>query len=162
MVQCIIFIRHRNSKGQEISGYIDYAHRLKTEDFGVYFRGNKPVPPTATTTAATAGTSAAAAAAGVVIGDYKKEPEKLLPKPSDLSYYNWDTQTSTCNSTANFVVSADSEAGLLFKNRRDRKVINVDPKAANPGDNSKRVEIKTNEYIQVVIYDHTTRRGGMG
>jgi len=29
----IIFIRHTNAKGHEISGYIDYAHRLRTEDF---------------------------------------------------------------------------------------------------------------------------------
>lgn len=41
----------------EISGYIDYAHRLKTENFKVYFEGQK----------------------------------KLLPKMSDLSYYNWHT-----------------------------------------------------------------------
>ena len=27
--QTIIFIRDKNSKGQEISGYIDYSHRLK-------------------------------------------------------------------------------------------------------------------------------------
>jgi hypothetical protein len=56
-------------------------------------------------------------------------------------------------------VIADNEAGLLFKNKRDRKVINVDPKA-NPGDNSTRAEIKTGEYAQVVIYDHMTRRKG--
>jgi predicted glycosyltransferase involved in capsule biosynthesis len=33
----IIFIRTKNSKDQEISGYIDYAHRLKSENFEVYF-----------------------------------------------------------------------------------------------------------------------------
>mmetsp|Transcript_74194 Transcript_74194/g.179456 ORF Transcript_74194/g.179456 Transcript_74194/m.179456 type:complete len:241 (-) Transcript_74194:41-763(-) len=119
----IIFIRDVNAKGQEVSGYIDYAHRLKTENFEPYF-------------------------------DRKR---KLLPKPSDLSYYNWETQTSTSNSSPNFQVIADNEAGLLFKNKRDRKVINVDPKA-NPGDNSTRTEIRTKEYLQVVIYDHMTRR----
>jgi hypothetical protein len=31
----IIFIRTKNSKDQEISGYIDYAHRLKSENFGM-------------------------------------------------------------------------------------------------------------------------------
>lgn len=92
--QCIIFIRDKNSKGQEISGYIDYALRLKTELFEPYFERKK----------------------------------KLLPKSSDLSYYNWETQTSTSNSTPNFQVIADSETGLLFKNKRDRKVVNVDPK----------------------------------
>jgi len=38
-----------------------------------------------------------------------------------------------------------------------RQVINVDPKSL-PGDNSRRIEIKTHEYLQVVIYDHVTRR----
>lgn len=100
-----------------------------------------------------------------------------MPKPTDLSYYNWETQTSTSNSTPNFQVTtfprlfaicpdilawclqviADSETGLLFKNKRDRKVINVDPKA-NPGDNSQRTEVQTSEYLQVVLYDHMTRR----
>ncbi|RHY28053.1 hypothetical protein DYB32_006299 [Aphanomyces invadans] len=121
--QSIIFIRDHNSKGQEVSGYIDYALRLKSEAFEPYFERKK----------------------------------RLLPKPSDLSYYNWETQTCTSNSSPNFQVIADSETGLLFKNKRDRKVINVDPKA-NPGDNSTRTEIKTNEYMQVVIYDHMTRR----
>uniref|UniRef100_A0A7S0V776 Cilia- and flagella-associated protein 299 n=2 Tax=Hemiselmis TaxID=77924 RepID=A0A7S0V776_9CRYP len=119
----IIFIRDKNSKGQEVSGYIDYAHRLKTENFEPYFERKK----------------------------------KLMPRPSDLSYYNWETQHSTSNSTPNFQVIADNEAGLLFKNKRDRKVINVDPKSL-PGDNSRRIEIKTHEYLQVVIYDHVTRR----
>ena len=62
-----------------------------------------------------------------------------MPRTTDLSYYNWETQTSTSNSTPNFQVIADNEAGLLFKNKRDRKVINVDPKS-KPGDNSIRTE----------------------
>jgi len=119
----IIFIRDKNRRGQEISGYIDYAHRLKNEDFTLYFTGAR----------------------------------RLLPRPSDLSYYNWETQTSTSNPSPNFQVKADNEQGLLFKNKRDRKVINVDP-AQESGDNSTRVQIKTSEYVQVVIYDHLTRR----
>ncbi len=52
---------------------------------------------------------------------------------------------------------ADDTAGLLFKNKRDRKVINVDPHSP-PGDNSTRTELATKEYVQVVLYDHVTRR----
>ena len=52
---------------------------------------------------------------------------------------------------------ADNEAGLLFKNKRDRKIINVDPQS-DPGDNSVRTNLETHEYTQVVIYDHVTRR----
>jgi len=40
-----VFIRDKNARGQEISGYIDYAHRLKTEDFEVYFNGKKKFLP---------------------------------------------------------------------------------------------------------------------
>jgi hypothetical protein len=43
--QSIIFIRDRNAKGQEISGYIDYAHRLKIEDCNPYFEGKKKFLP---------------------------------------------------------------------------------------------------------------------
>ena len=42
---------------------------------------------------------------------------------------------------------ADPEQGLLFKNKRDRKIINVDPNSP-PGDNSKRITIDTTEYLQ--------------
>lgn len=69
----IVFIRHRNKSGHEISGYIDYAHRLKTDDFQAYFERRR----------------------------------KLLPRATDLSFYNYDTGTSTSNSTANFQVIAD-------------------------------------------------------
>jgi len=71
----------------------------------------------------------------------------------------WETQTSTSNSSPNFQVIADNETGLLFKNKRDRKVINVDPKS-NPGDNSTRNETRTHAYAQIVLYDHMTRHKG--
>ena len=108
---------------QEISGYIDLAHRMRSEDFAPIF-------------------------------DMKK---RLLPKPSDLSYFNWETQLSTSNSTPLYQVIADSVTGLLFKNKRDRKIVNVNPES-EPGDNTTRVEIPTKEYVQVVMYDHSTRR----
>lgn len=43
---------------------------------------------------------------------------------------------------------AENVNGLMFKNKRDRKVINVDPRA-KPGDNSTRLELVTDEYLQV-------------
>lgn len=43
----IIFVRDRNHLGHEISAYIDYAHRLKLEDFTSVFLGeNKLIPST--------------------------------------------------------------------------------------------------------------------
>ncbi|XP_020844017.1 cilia- and flagella-associated protein 299 isoform X4 [Phascolarctos cinereus] len=122
-VTSIIFIRDRNAHGQELSGYIDYAHRLKMEDFEVYFTGNR----------------------------------KLLPRPTDLSFYNWDSHVAILNSSPNYQVIAENCDGLLFKYKRDRKIINVDPKV-HPGDNSTRTPIQTDLYLQVVIYDHVSRR----
>lgn len=43
--QTIIFIRDRNSRRQEVSAYIDYAHRLATDDFEAYFSGKKRLFP---------------------------------------------------------------------------------------------------------------------
>ena len=123
----IIFIRdvlYKGNKKREISGYIDYHHRLKTENFEEYFERTKI----------------------------------LLPTPQDLSFYYWEGQKTSINESPNFRVDSYSESGLQFKNKRDRKIINVDPNAESPGDNTRRVEIKTHEYAQVVLYDHTTRR----
>lgn len=119
----IIFIRDYNQKGHEISGYIDYGERLKSEDLEPVF-------------------------------DRKK---RLLPMPYDLSYYNWVTLNSYSNSSSNYQVVADSADGLLFKNKKDRKILNVDPNG-EPGDNSTRTMIDTDEYQQVVFYDHSTRK----
>ena len=52
---------------------------------------------------------------------------------------------------------ADSVSGLVFKNKRDRKTLNVDPDSPL-GDNSTRTDLDTDEHMQVVIYDHVTRR----
>nr|XP_009666087.1 PREDICTED: uncharacterized protein C4orf22 homolog [Struthio camelus australis] len=120
----IIFIRDLNSRHQEVSAYIDYAHRLTTDDFEVYFSGKK----------------------------------RLFPRNTDLSFYNWDRNVSTSNSSPNYQVIAENACGLLFKNKSDRKIINVDPKAY-PGDNTTRTPIETDLYLHVVIYDHILRRG---
>lgn len=119
----IIFIRDLNAKKQEVSGYIDYAHRLKTENWEPVF----------------------------------DRTQRLLPKATDLSFFNWETQKATCNATPNFQVIGDNEAGLMFKNKRDRKVIDVDPHK-RPGDNTTRTDITTDEYLQVCIWDHVSRR----
>ncbi|XP_021066589.1 cilia- and flagella-associated protein 299 isoform X1 [Mus pahari] len=119
----VIFIRDRNSHGQEVSGYIDYAHRLKSEDFEVYFNGKR----------------------------------RLLPRTTDMSFYNWDSHIAVCNSSPNYQVIADNPEGLLFKYKRDRKILNVDPKA-QPGDNSTRIPIQTDLYAHAVLFDHVSRR----
>ena len=44
----IVFVRDRDSLGHEISAYIDYAHRLKVEDFTSFFVGQSKLVPSTT------------------------------------------------------------------------------------------------------------------
>ncbi|XP_077942452.1 cilia- and flagella-associated protein 299 isoform X2 [Gasterosteus aculeatus] len=118
----VIFIRDHNAGGQEVSGYIDYAHRLKTQDFEAYFSGKK----------------------------------KLLPGRRDLCCYNWRTQVSTSNSSHNFEVLYDDPNGLLFRNKRDQKILNVDP-LSGAGEDSSRTFLQSDLYTHAVIYDHNVR-----
>eukprot|EP00040_Diaphanoeca_grandis_P008865 m.46680 g.46680 ORF g.46680 m.46680 type:complete len:233 (-) comp20305_c0_seq1:210-908(-) len=120
----IIFIRDRNSKGQEISGYIDFSQRLKDDH---------------------------------MLESVFLKKRKLLPRNTDLSFYNWETQQSKYTPTSSYDVVTDKLPGMFFKNKHDRKVINVDPKGS-PGDNTTRTILTCPHYIQVVLYDHITRR----
>ncbi len=58
---------------------------------------------------------------------YFSKTKVFAPRPSDLSYFNWETQKVVNNSTANFQVICDNINGIVFKNKRDRKLISVDP-----------------------------------
>lgn len=51
----------------------------------------------------------------------------LLPHNGDLSYFNWKAQNPTVSDSRNFRVVANSKAGLLFRNKLDRKDIDVNP-----------------------------------
>ena len=46
-------------------------------------------------------------------------------------------------------VLTDANASLAFKNKRDRKVLYVDPSRPSPGDNSTRTVIHDGDYLQV-------------
>jgi hypothetical protein len=67
---------------------------------------------------------------------------------------------STINASPNFAVSADGgTAGLLFKAKRDRKTIQVDP-AKPSGYGNTRTEVEGSEgYLQAVIFDHFMKKG---
>lgn len=170
----IIFVRDKNGRGQEVSGYMDYAQRLKTDEWEPIFDGRVKL---------------GACARGVrervshsCITHRTPPHPTAAPRPTDLSYYNWDTTMSTTNSSPNFVVETEGgSSGIVFKVKRDRKVrggcgarervshttltrthlreqiISVDP-AVTPGDNTTRTEIVTTEHLQVVLWDHFTRR----
>lgn len=88
----IIFIRYKETSGKEISAYIDYRERLKTDNFEQIFIGEKD----------------------------------LIPRASDLSYYNWTVQKVHSNDSTFFRVDAGPKERLSFRNNTDRKIINVD------------------------------------
>jgi len=119
----IIMIRDYNEAGQEISGYIDYAWRLATEDFKFYFNGMK----------------------------------KLLPNTRDLSFYNWESTHIYNKNTPNYELIANSSKGMMFLNKRDQKIVYVDP-GSSPGDNSARTIVPAEQYKSVIIFDHYNRR----
>nr|XP_047930390.1 cilia- and flagella-associated protein 299 isoform X4 [Anser cygnoides] len=75
---------------------------------------------------------------------YFSGKKRLLPRKTDLS--------------PNYKVIAESACGLLFKNKRDGKIINVNPEVY-PGDNTTRTPVKTDLCFHVVIYDHIIGRG---
>ncbi|OAF64510.1 hypothetical protein A3Q56_07741, partial [Intoshia linei] len=62
------------------------------------------------------------------INMYFNGKRKLLPRAGDLSFYNWDTQNVSTQDSSQYQVLADNPNGLRFKNKRDRKMVNVDPK----------------------------------
>ena len=166
----LLYLRCANARGQEVSAYIDFGHRLKCDAWEPIFAGSAP----------------------------------LLPRPTDLSFYNWATGVASNNTTPTFSVITDcGVAGVLFKVKRDRKVrvrggvggapawpraqgvpcrpsslfrpqtahpptlparrpaaraqiISVDPQKA-PGDNTTRTEVPTTEFLQACIFDHFSR-----
>ena len=71
----------------------------------------------------------------------------LLPKPSDLSFFNWTTKVPLANDSPNFKTDASNGSqGLLFRNKRDRKVINVDPNYKNEDNTTRHENITSNKY----------------
>ena len=75
-------------------------------------------------------------------------------KKGDLSYFDWTTGHAEMNDSPNFRVQAEGKEGLLFRNKRDRKMINVNPAEKEPGDFTTRKEIECDEFTQVVFFDH--------
>jgi hypothetical protein len=109
----------------------------------------------------------------------------LVPRPTDLSYYNWTLQKVYSNDSTFFRVDAGPNERLSFRNNTDRKIINVDleflEKHLNPDvkrlpidlsigkkkketknkkvDDEHEFEELENEYgyKQIVIFDYETR-----
>ena len=89
-----------------------------------------------------------------------KGEKLLIPVKSDLSYYNWNSGEGQTNSSKNFKVHTDFAKGhLIFKNKRERRAINVTDNTMND-ENTKKIELNSlkPEYLQISIFDHYTNK----
>lgn len=85
---------------------------------------------------------------------YYERKAILLPKTSDLSYFNWNTEKCVFNDSKIFSCESDIEnKQLIFKNKRDRKNIYVDREKQD--ENTIRTDLVSNipEYLQIVFFD---------
>lgn len=81
--------------------------------------------------------------------------ELIKPKISDLGYYRWRSGKVISNDSLNFKVMQDPKEGLIFKNRFDRRIIIP---RQEPGDNTTRKRIYSQQYKLVVLFDHVVRQ----
>lgn len=80
----------------------------------------------------------------------------LLPKKTDLSFYNWNTGFCVFNDSKIFKNEADVEQKILgFKNKRDRRIIWVDEAQEVETKSVKRFEIRSSSpiYKQIIFFD---------
>ena len=71
----------------------------------------------------------------------------LVPRKTDLSYYNWDTMVCRTMDSPNFQILIGKDGKLQFKNKRDRKLLS--------GEQQK---VVSPDHIQAIFFDHVTRR----
>ena len=132
-MQTIIFLTHRFKSGFERSAYIDFEDSLRV--------ANDPQNKHGTDWA------------GVF-----SERCMLLPKPWDLSYFDWHTKQIRYNHTDNYIVMNDHERGLIFMHKGDHKHICVDKSVAEFSKNCTRSMYYSKRYGYVTFLDHIIRK----
>jgi hypothetical protein len=159
----IIFIRYREQNGKEVSGYIDYRERLKTDNFDDIFCGKKDLIPRKTD-----------------LSCYNWTLQKM--HSNDSTYYRVDANTkerlSFRNNTDRKIINVDLE--FLEKHPNldiKRTCIKIPVKEANPEESKQvtktKIEKKSKNdpadndperedkisygYKQIVIFDYEAR-----
>lgn len=126
--QTIIFIVARQPNGFDISGYIDYAASLRNYNLGLRGATN-----------------------------WKRVfdgTDKVRPKPSDLSFYDWQKKTFAYNDSENYHTCQTGQS-LSFKHKGDHKIITPDSKHL---ENVIRKMIYFSSLGSLVLYDHVVRK----
>ena len=87
--------------------------------------------------------------------EYYRGSKLLLPKPSDLSYFNWTTGKVFYNESVNFKNDPNFDRQILtFVNKKDKKAMVLDPeKVTKEGIGPIVVHAKIPEYKQVLIFE---------
>lgn len=130
-MQTIIFIVARQASGFDISGYIDYAASLRS--YYLDLRGST---------------------------NWRRifdGSEKLRPKPTDLSFYDWQKKIFSYNDSENYHVCQAGQS-LSFTHRGDHKIIQPDIKPGASLGNVKRITIDFSNLGSLVLYDHIVRK----
>lgn len=86
---------------------------------------------------------------------YFEGKKKLVPLPTDLSYYNWKKAETLYTSSLNFEVVLDYEKPkLIFVCKKDGISLDLNSKSFEPGGAVTRSEVENTNYNQVVLFDH--------
>lgn len=87
--------------------------------------------------------------------DYYLGRRVLLPRPSDLSYFNWTTGKCCFNDSANFKAQASPRRlALAFVHRKTKKTVRVDGGGASEERlAATEVPSRLPGYLQVLLYD---------
>ncbi|XP_055857514.1 cilia- and flagella-associated protein 299-like [Episyrphus balteatus] len=132
ILSTIIFLRHRQKSGFEISGYIDFENSLRKSNL-------KTDDST----------------------DWKAVfmmRSLLRPKPTDLSFHNSRTNTTFNNESDNYAIINDHDHGLIFMHKGDRKKIFVNQDKGSGHANATRTMVFSPKYGHVILYDHIIRK----
>ncbi|KAM7352193.1 cilia- and flagella-associated protein 299 [Cochliomyia hominivorax] len=130
-ISTIIYIKYRLKSGFEVSSYIDYEHSLRQANLHIGHHNWS--------------------------GIFGKE-EPLIPKPTDLSFFDWHKGIINCNNSENYAVVHDVENGLIFMHKGDHKKICVDVTRELYKKNCTRSMMYSEKYGYVVFYDHVIRK----
>ncbi|KAH8409625.1 hypothetical protein KR222_011621 [Zaprionus bogoriensis] len=84
---------------------------------------------------------------------------KLMPKPTDLSYFDWYKNKVNYNDSDNFTVVTEGAHSLLMMHRGDHKIICVNAGCrCSYTRNARRRIYSSNIYGQCIFFDHVIRR----
>ncbi|EDX03835.1 cilia- and flagella-associated protein 299 isoform X2 [Drosophila simulans] len=129
-ISTIVFVSTRDSKGFNISGYIDLEHslcRYKTA-------GSKSHP----------------------WADIFAGRRRLEPNQHDLSFINWSNGRVFSNDSDNYKVIPDAVKGLCFAHKGDGSMISIEKYITEEHPLCKFIE--SPKHGSTVVYDHYIRR----